>query len=160
MRAVLRLLTDHLTTALLIGVLASWWYQEWWLIGVALLTGWLIDADHLVDLGYYLRRCKPGAFQRSMLTSGGYFKLNNKVIVPLHSWELVALWFCVWFSTGHTDVAITGALAWGLHLLHDQRSYRVTPLGYFFSFRLLRNFGYTGFCRGAASSAKCVSQTK
>ena len=53
MRTFIRLLTEHLEIALAIGTLASWFYHEWWLIGVALMTGWLIDADHLVDFGYF-----------------------------------------------------------------------------------------------------------
>jgi hypothetical protein len=44
--------------ALIIGGLASWWFQDWWLIGVALLTGWLIDADHLVDFAYLFFSCR------------------------------------------------------------------------------------------------------
>lgn len=146
MRATIRLMIDHLGTALAIGGLASWWYQEWWLIGVALLTGWLIDADHLVDFGYFLMNSSVSTFDRSVLVSGAYFKQNGKVIVPLHSWELVFLWLMVWSSLGYPGIAITGAAAWAAHLLHDQLSYRVTPLGYFFAYRAKRHFAYAGFC--------------
>ena len=147
MRALMRLLTDHLGAALAIGGLVSWWCQEWWLIGVALLTGWLIDADHLVDVAYFLMRRRPGSFDRSMVTTGAYFKLNGKVIVPLHSWELVFLWTVIWAGLGYSAIAVTGAAAWTAHLLHDQLSYHVTPLGYLFSYRAKRYFAYDGFCR-------------
>jgi len=146
MRAALRLLVEHLGPALIIGGLASWWFQDWRLIGVALLTGWLIDADHLVDFAYFLRHRKPGAFDRSMLTTGAYFRLNGKVIVPLHSWELALLWALAWGWAGEIGIAATGSAAWMAHLLHDQISYRVTPLGYFFSYRAKHRFAHAGFC--------------
>lgn len=146
MRAVARLLTDHIGTSLAIGGLMSWWFQEWWLIGVALLTGWLIDADHLVDFTYFLMRRRSGSFDLSMVTTGAYFKLSGKVIVPLHSWELVFLWTVIWAGLGYSAIAITGAVAWTVHLLHDQFSYRVTPLGYLFSYRAKRHFAHAGFC--------------
>jgi hypothetical protein len=146
MRTALRLLVDHLGPALIIGGLASWWFQDWRLIGIALLTGWLIDTDHLVDFAYFLLHRKPGAFDRSMLTTGAYFRLNGKVIVPLHSWELALLWALAWSWAGEIGIAVTGSLAWMAHLFYDQISYRVTPLGYFFSYRAKHRFAHAGFC--------------
>jgi hypothetical protein len=147
MRAVFRLLVDHLGPSLIIGGLASWWFQDWRLIGVALLTGWLIDADHLVDLAYFLFHRKPGAFDRTMLSTGAYFRLNGKVIVPFHSWELALLWALAWSWADEPGIAVAGSTAWLLHLAYDQYNYRVTTMGYWFFYRLLRGFAHKGFCK-------------
>jgi len=48
--------------------------------------------DHLVDFSYFLLHRKPGAFDRFMLITGTYFRLNGRVIVPFHSRELALLW--------------------------------------------------------------------
>ena len=116
------------------------------MVGVALLTGWLIDIDHLVDFAYFLLHRKPSKADHSMFTTGAYFRLNGKVIVPLHSWELVLLWALAWSWAGDFGTAVAGSVAWVAHLLLDQFSYRVTPLGYLFSYRAKRRFAHTGFC--------------
>ena len=148
MRATFRLLSEHLLPALVIGVVCAVVFNNWQLVGVALLTGWLIDADHLVDFSYFLWRRKIANLDFTTVTSGSYFKSNGKVIVPLHSWELVVFWVIYWLSLGEIGIAITGALAWIVHLVHDQISYRVVPLGYFALYRAYRNFTHAGFCRG------------
>ena len=146
MRTALRLLGEHLLPALVIGVLCAVIFSNWQLVGVALLTGWLIDVDHLVDFSYYLWRRKIATLNFTTITSGGYFKANGKVIVPLHSWELVLLWAVYWASLSEIGIATTGALAWIAHLVHDQLSYRVTLLGYSFLNRANIKFSQEKFC--------------
>jgi hypothetical protein len=88
MRAALRLLSEHLLPALVIGVVCAVALGNWQLVGVALLTWWLIDADHMVDFSSFLWCRKIANLDFTTVTSGSYFKSNGKVIVPLHSWEL------------------------------------------------------------------------
>lgn len=146
MRAVVSLLAEHLAPALIVGGLSWWWFSDWRLVPIALVTGWLIDSDHLVDFGYFLLRRGSTAGALPMLTTGAYFKANGKIIVPLHSWELAILWGFAWAIAGEPGIAMSGSLAWAVHLLQDQRKYGVTPLGYLFSYRAGRGFAAAGFC--------------
>lgn len=141
-----RLLMEHFPIAFGIGLAAWRLTGKAELIPMALLTGWLIDVDHLVDFGYFLLHRKPGILDYSVLATGAYFRLNGKVIVPFHSWELVLFWALAWGWAGELGIAVTGSVAWAAHLLHDQFSYRVAPLGYLFSYRAKRHFAHTGFC--------------
>ena len=140
-----RLLVEHLPVALLIGLGGYAWTADGLCLPVALLTGWLIDADHLFDFAYYALRSRPNVDYR-LVNNGGYFKINNKVFVPLHSWELTILILFGGIAMGEAALAVIGAVAHGAHLLQDQFHYRVRFLGYSLISRSFSRFTLTGFC--------------
>lgn len=166
MRAAIRLLYDHLLLTLVIGISCSYFFHDWKLLVLALLTGWMIDADHLVDFFYYLWRRRAalstgsGSGQLAQpplviddrvslktFTSGCYFRSNGKIIVPLHSWELAVLWAVCWIAVDNVAIAVAGALPWLAHLMQDQIANRIIPFGYFLSYRIYHQFSRAGFCR-------------
>lgn len=140
-----RLLVEHLPVALLVGLGGYGWTGGGLCVPVALVTGWLIDADHLFDFAYYVFRYYPNVDYR-LLRNGGYFKINNKVFVPLHSWELTLLILFGGIVTGEVALGAVGAVAHGAHLIQDQFHYRVRALGYSLVSRSSSRFTLTGFC--------------
>jgi len=142
-----KLLLEHLPASVAIGVLG------WWLSGdpicllAALAGGWMIDADHLVDFAWYLKQARrPVSW--GLLKTGGYFKLNSKVFVPLHAWEITVTLVLLAALISHAKyIFLSAAIAHGLHLIQDQLLYRVRPLGYLFISRVGCGFEFNGFCR-------------
>ncbi|HVC34861.1 MAG TPA: hypothetical protein VNL16_15220 [Chloroflexota bacterium] len=90
-----------------------------------LLTGFLIDADHLVDLARYELNGR---------------KNERQAFVPLHGWEYLPVLFLVERLLGRR---FAGGLAMGYlgHLVLDQLVNHTThPLTYFVSFRWRHGF--------------------
>lgn len=140
----MRLLVEHLPAAMLIGIIGWIISAEPMCMLAAVLGGWLIDVDHLIDFSYYIWKEK-GKFSSALLKTGGYFKSNGKVFVPLHSWELVVILGYIAILE-KSYVLACGALSMGIHLLQDQLSYHVRPAGYIFISRVLRRFDEKNFC--------------
>lgn len=140
-----RLLVEHFPVALLVGLSSFGWTGNWLCIPVAFATGWLIDADHLFDFGYYVFRHYPNVNYR-LMSNGGYFKINNKVFVPFHSWELTLLMLIGGIVAGETALGLVAATAHGAHIIQDQFHYRVRGLGYFLISRALSHFRLENFC--------------
>ncbi|MDL1969871.1 MAG: hypothetical protein LWW94_02640 [Candidatus Desulfofervidaceae bacterium] len=80
---------------------------------------------------------------------------NRKIIVLLHSWELVFLWILFWMLMRKTDVALIGALSWVVHLIIDQLSYNLHPASYFLLYRISRKFNITAICRDVVDGESC-----
>lgn len=150
----MRIIYEHLPFTLLVGIAGWLLTADPICFLAALLGGWLIDFDHLVDFLYYACRTgsKPGL---RLLMSGSYFKLNGKVLVPLHSWEIVLVIGYVSFTEQSYAWACAG-LAMGLHLLQDQFSYKVRPGGYVFILRAIRYFDINNFCRVKAQNDRKI----
>ena len=116
------------------------------LIVVALVTGWLIDADHALDLLFARIGARGGPPLLESAATGAYFKQGAKVIVFLHSWELIAVWVSVWVWAGRADVAVVGGLSWAAHLLIDHASYKLHPLAYSLVYRAAHRFSFSAVC--------------
>lgn len=140
-----RLLVEHFPVALLVGLGGYGWTGDWLCVPVALSTGWLIDVDHLFDFGYYVFRYYPNVDYR-LLNNGGYFKINNKVFVPFHSWELTLLVLVGGAVAGEAVLGLVAAAAHGAHISQDQIHYRVRGFGYFLISRALSHFRLESFC--------------
>ena len=85
-----RLILEHLPISVLIGILGWLAGGGWLCVPFALAVGWCIDADHLYDFGFYWLRHRKNP-DWSLIVSGGYFSINAKIFVPLHSWELTLI---------------------------------------------------------------------
>jgi len=141
------LLFEHLPEAVIIGG-AGWWVSgNYACLFAALLSGWLIDVDHLIDFAWYGFHSE-GVIDWSLMATGEYFNINRKVIVPFHSWEitLILLAGANALPMEHRLVWFSAAAAHGAHILHDQFTYRVKPLGYSFLVRLIGGFRQENFC--------------
>ncbi|MHB9118259.1 MAG: hypothetical protein ACYC2R_08285 [Burkholderiales bacterium] len=143
---IVKLLFEHLPLSLAIGI-AGWWLSgDTACLLAALVAGWAIDADHLVDFFYYTCRTGKEA-DYSLVRTGKYFKLNGKVFVPLHAWEItLMLLFLALLVPATQAIMLCAAIAHGAHLLQDQLMYRVRPYGYWFMSRLHEHFAHDGFC--------------
>ena len=141
-----RLLVEHLPISLLIGILGLLSGGGWLCIPFALAVGWCIDADHLYDFGYYWFRHRKDT-DWSIIRYGGYFSKNEKIFVPLHSWELsVILVISLGFYTQNWILSVTTGGAHIAHLIQDIRTYNVRILGYSFISRAFNAFKQRGFC--------------
>ena len=141
-----RLLFEHLPLSILIGSMG--WMTGGGALSVlfALAAGWCIDADHLFDFGYYLLRHRKNP-NWSFIRSGGYFDVNGKIFVPLHSWELTfVLVVVLGILTQNWILAFTTGAAHMAHLIQDMRAYHVRILGYSLISRALRAFEQRNFC--------------
>ena len=146
-----RLLFEHLPFSVLIGLLGWLAGGSWLCVPLALTVGWCIDVDHLFDFAYYWLRHQKNP-DWSFIRSGGYFHINGKVFVPLHSWELTFfLVMGLGFFTQNWILALTTGVAHTTHLLQDMRAYKVRLLGYSFISRYSRAFEQHDFCGSKAS---------
>lgn len=141
-----RLLVEHLPLSVLIGSLG--WMTGGGALSVpfALAAGWCIDADHLFDFGYYWLRHRNDP-DWSLIRSGGYFDINGKIFVPLHSWELtLVLVVGLGIFTQNWILAFTTGAAHMAHLIQDMRTYHVRILGYSLISRAFHAFEQRNFC--------------
>lgn len=139
-------LTEHLPATLLLAATFWWLEQNLALVCAALVFGWLVDIDHLFD--YLLWTCKQKeAISINKFLSGRHFSSSQSVYIPLHSWELVGLFFLFWHSDGlTTSVPLCCGIALASHLIQDQLSHRPHILGYFLCFRILTKYDLARFC--------------
>jgi len=140
-----RLFFEHFPLALISGLLGFAWSHEWQCIPAALVAGWMLDADHIFDFARYVICNRPN-IDMSLIRNGGYFKVNNKVLVPLHAWELTVA-MAIFGAVLDSPPLITAAIAHGAHLIQDQGAYKVRPLGYWFISRTMSRFSLNGFCK-------------
>ena len=141
-----RLLVEHLPLSVLIGILGWLAGGSWLCVPFALAVGGCIDADHLFDFAYYWLRHRKNP-DWTFILSGGYFDINGKIFVPLHSWELtLILVMGLVFFTQNWILAFTTGVAHTTHLLQDMRAYKVRVLGYSLISRAFRSFEQRGFC--------------
>jgi hypothetical protein len=103
--------------------------------GLSFLAGVAIDADHLVD--YF--RARGLCFDWQDFMGPDYFTDAGKIIVPLHSIELLALlWLLLPWLGWSAILGVTASFC--LHLLLDLSAYPLHPLTYSFIFRWLHCF--------------------
>lgn len=103
----------------------------------AFLAGVLIDLDHLFDFW----KSKPNhPFSiKEFLHPCGYMDKNQKIYVPLHSYELLILLWLFW-SLNHSHFLLGIALGMTLHLILDDIGNKLQTLSYFFSYRVWKKF--------------------
>jgi hypothetical protein len=157
-----KLLVDeavHFSFALSIGFVLALVFSSAWLIFFALLMGFFIDVDHLVDYIYCFFKNKqtvnkknwlnPIFHLKSFFDPYAYVKKNQKVIVPFHGWELVPLFWLGLRFLGQ-EWAIPGlewtSLAYTAHLFWDQLVCAGNWRSYFFVYRLFNRFSYQAYC--------------
>ncbi|MCK5522172.1 MAG: hypothetical protein KAI83_03470 [Thiomargarita sp.] len=144
--ALIKLIAEHLIPSALIGFTAYWLTGQGHLITIALLTGWLIDSDHLLDFFMAKWRGKIIDTWQTSIKSGSYFKSSGKIIVFLHSYELATLWLLVWGALGEWEIGIVGSFAWLIHLAIDHFSYSLNAYAYFLSYRVYKKFDINAIC--------------
>ncbi|MGI6278834.1 MAG: hypothetical protein ACOYJ8_03455 [Patescibacteria group bacterium] len=150
--------TIHFSFALVIGFVLAVVFSSPWLILFSLLIGFFIDADHLVDyfICFYQNRqlinkknwFNPIFHLKNFFDPLCYVKKSNRVIVPLHGWELAPLFWLIlrWLGKkiGFNGLEWT-TLAYVAHLSWDQLVCAGNWRSYFFVYRLLNRFSYEAY---------------
>ncbi len=111
---------------------------------IGLVVTILIDLDHFVDYFLYTGI----GFNISDFLAGAYFDSSQRVIVPLHSWEIVALLliaFMILKDNQKYSFILFIALGLGVHMFFDVIYYGFNWDVYFLSVRALNNFSILVF---------------
>ena len=103
---------------------------------VAFAAGLLVSADLAVDYVFaYGLTWHPHEF-----VNFEFFQKSGKIILLLHSWDLVMVLGFLAAVTGYRSFFLAVVLGIFGHLVVDQLVAPGQPLAYFFTFRLLHNF--------------------
>jgi len=133
----------HFLLSLLAGTLIGLFFGNYYAVPIALLSGFFIDIDHLID--YEI--CKKfRGFNISEFFSGKYFDYSGKVYVLFHAFEYVLILLILgiilkdfqwlYFSLG---------LSLLFHLLFDTFYNRPKWPTYFISYRIYHHFNHDYF---------------
>lgn len=133
----------HFILSIIAGVTIGYFCGNWWAIPVALVSGFFIDADHLIDYCIYtkLRR-----FNLAEFTAAEYFDHMGKVYIFAHGYEFViiaAILGKVFPTYGWLFFAL--ALSHIFHLLYDTISNKPIWPTYFLIYRIAKNFDHSAF---------------
>ena len=134
---------EHLPLTLFIFLIGLFLKIEIYGLVLIILFGWMIDADHLVDLTYYFYKEKK--IKLNLIYNGLYFKKNKKIFIPLHSFEITFLFILI-FLTSLNHLYLLVALSHLLHLLQDKLTYKINYIAYSIIFRLFKRFDYEKIC--------------
>lgn len=115
-------------------------YHRYRCRGAALATflaGWLIDLDHIVD---YVK-AHGWKLKWSAMNEAKHEEYSGKLYLPLHSYELLALFFFLFKGEGRQPFRVGITLSILTHLLLDQGCNPCRkPLTYFLAHRIRKGF--------------------
>jgi len=132
----------HFFSALTVGLVLNIIYQDWRLVLVALLFGFLIDTDHWFD---YFAAYGSKISLRKFFSPYAYVKNSEKIYVFLHGWEYLPIFWLVGRWTGIQGMEWAMSLAYFLHLFWDQLSCTKNPRAYFLTYRAVSGFSLRSF---------------
>lgn len=127
----------HIITSAGIGLASYARYKSPPAAIASFLAGWLIDLDHIVD---YVR-AHGWKLNWARFNEAAHEKYSGKLYLPLHSFELLALFFVFFRGTRLQPyrVGITASIL--THLLLDQKCNPSRgPLTYFLAHRIHKRF--------------------
>ena len=153
----------HFSLSLITGVILWGIFGSPLLIFACLLLGFFIDADHLTDYFYCFFRLDKKIRNKNLFnivfhikhffTPEFYVLRSRKIIVPLHGWEYIPIFWLLLRTLGNV-FGINGlewaVIAYIVHLSWDQHTCAGTWRSYFFVYRLKNKFSYSAY-RGKAS---------
>jgi hypothetical protein len=139
--------SGHGAVSLLAGGAAWLVFDSFAAAAACLISGLLLDVDHLLD--YFLHQ--PRSNTLGDLVDVCENCRLRKVILPLHSWELVLpVLLAAAMLPGQRLLLIGLVIGLCLHLLADQLSNPVTGGAYFFIHRWRKGFRRSAFFDSAA----------
>ncbi len=133
-------LSIHAILSVLTGFLVSLYFgSPLILISAAILTGFLIDIDHLIDYFLSFKKFNLRRFLKSQ-----QFVVSGRVIKLFHAWELVIIFIITALFFSHNllvqAILISASFSLFIHLLSDCLINREPLIFYFFFYRLKNNF--------------------
>lgn len=134
----------HFLLSLIAGTVVGWLLGNFLAIPVALLSGFFIDADHLIDYAIYK---KFQGFNLSEFLSGKFFDYSGKVYVLFHAFEYVFIFFILGFLFSNLSwLFFSFGLSLLFHLLYDTLYNKPIWPTYFLFFRICKRFDHKTFC--------------
>lgn len=133
----------HFILSIIAGAVSYMIFDNLWAILVALIFGFLIDSDHIID---YLIYKKKVTFSSREFFTGKFFDYSKKVYVFFHGFEyaIVMALIAIWVIDLRWAL-IAASLSLVLHLIYDTISNRPKWQTYFILFRLVNNFDHDKF---------------
>ncbi|MFA7244314.1 MAG: hypothetical protein WC080_03455 [Patescibacteria group bacterium] len=125
------------------GLAVGYFSGNYWAVLFALISGFFIDADHLIDYFLYTKFKK---FSLAEFKSGLFFDYAGKVYVFAHGFEYAIIFIAlgivfsqygwIFYSLGVSNL---------LHLLYDTIYNGAVWPTYFLIFRIVHNFRHKDF---------------
>jgi len=107
----------HIVTSAGIGIASYARYRSRPAAFASFFAGWLIDLDHIVD---YVR-AHGWTLNWSRFNEACHEKYSGKLYLPLHSFELLALFFILFRGPKRHPFRVGITVSVLLHLILDQR---------------------------------------
>ena len=127
----------HIVTSAGIGIASYYRYRSRPVAIASFLAGFLIDLDHIVD---YVR-AHGWKLNWSAFNEASHEKYSGKLYLPLHSYELLALFFMFFRGERRQPYRVGITLSILTHLLLDQKcNPDRRPLTYFLADRIRKGF--------------------
>lgn len=131
----------HLLLSLASGLFIGYFFHDYSYVYLAIISGFLIDTDHLIDYFLYKRSFK---FSLREFLTGYFFDYSAKVYVFFHGFEYAFVFILLGFFF-KSPVFYTLGLSLFLHLLFDTISNKPVWPTYFILFRLFYKFDHQKF---------------
>jgi len=127
----------HIITSAGVGLASYYRYRSRPAAVASFLAGWMIDIDHVVDY-VSAHGWRPNW---SKFNEASHEKYSGKLYLPLHSYELLALFFLLFRGPRKQPYRVGITLSILTHLLLDQRcNPSRKPLTYFLAHRIRKRF--------------------
>lgn len=127
----------HIIASAGVGLLTYHYYKSVGAGVASFLSGWMIDLDHVVD--YVKAHGWRPHWER--VNEARHEDYSGKLYLPLHSYELLALFFFIFRSPKKRAYRVGITLSVFTHLLLDQKyNPRRKPLTYFLAHRAYKRF--------------------
>ena len=127
----------HIVTSAGIGLASYLRYRSRPAAVASFLAGWLIDLDHIVDYVW----AHGWKLNWSRVNEAEHERYSGRLYLPLHSYELLALFFLLFRGPKRQPYRVGITLSILMHLLLDQKcNPSRKPLTYFLADRIRKRF--------------------
>ena len=127
----------HIVTSAGVGLASYLRYRSRPAAVACFLAGWLIDLDHIVD---YVT-AHGWKLNWSRVNEAEHERYSGKLFLPLHSYELLALFFLLFRGPKRQPYRVGITVSILMHLLLDQKcNPSRRPLTYFLADRIRKRF--------------------
>ncbi len=129
-------LKHHITASIIISALLLAISKSWIIFTSSLISGVLIDIDHILDYLWEFR--KP--FIIKEFIDLNYQRKTLFLMIVFHSWELLALLSICAFLMSWNPWIVGTIIGFTHHLILDQIFYKLNKWSYFFFWRMKNSF--------------------
>ncbi len=129
----------HFSLSIIVGIIVGYFCHDFWAVGLALVGGFFIDGDHLID--YFINR--GFKLNSADFFSGKHFVTSGKVYVFAHGFEYAIIFIALGFIFPNLGwLFLSLGFSNLLHLLYDTVMNGAVWPTYFISYRAAKNFDH------------------